>query len=156
MDLFSKINLNSECQTVSFAEILSDIAQQGDIFALNGDLGAGKSVFARAFITARNGAPIEVPSPTFTLVQVYELASGIVHHFDLYRLDTSEDALELGLDEAFDMGISLIEWPVRAGNFLPLNHLEILLEYGQKDSERTAKIYGGPLWKQRLESVNFG
>ena len=137
------------------AEGLATIAQEGDVLALEGDLGTGKSVFARAFISARNGGPLEVPSPTFTLVQSYELNSGIIHHFDLYRLDTPDDALEVGLEDAFATGISLIEWPDRAKGILPPNYLEICIKYGTPNNQRTVSINGDAVWKQRLEKLDL-
>ena len=98
-----------------------------DVIALRGDLGAGKTVFARAFIRARTRPDEEVPSPTFTLVQVYEpagRADAAIWHFDLFRLATAEDALELGIEDAFGGAISLIEWPERLGRLLPASRLD--------------------------------
>ena len=89
-------------------------------FLLKGPLGAGKSVFARGFIRffqmEGNG---DIPSPTFTLVQYYGSASGPIHHFDLYRLSAPEDVFELGWEEALSEGLTLIEWPEKAGPYLP-------------------------------------
>jgi tRNA threonylcarbamoyladenosine biosynthesis protein TsaE len=152
----AQLNLANEAQTVAFAEKLAALATEGDVFALAGDLGTGKSVFARAFITARNGLPLEVPSPTFTLVQPYELESGTIYHFDLYRLNTPEEALELGLEDAFASGITLIEWPDRANGLLPSDHMEIHLAYGDGQDQRTAEVLGGQAWKQRWETAGLG
>ena len=98
------------------------------MIALKGELGAGKTSFARAFIRARGGDDDEVPSPTFTLVQIYELPGATIWHFDLYRLRDPEEAWELGIEDAFRDGISLIEWPERLGALLPARRLEIALE----------------------------
>ncbi|MBT4220334.1 MAG: tRNA (adenosine(37)-N6)-threonylcarbamoyltransferase complex ATPase subunit type 1 TsaE, partial [Rhodospirillaceae bacterium] len=103
------INLDSEDATNALAGKLAGRARIGDVLALQGDLGTGKTVFARAFIRAVCGAETEVPSPTFTLLQVYDDAETPIYHFDLYRLETSDEALELGIDDAFAEGISLIE-----------------------------------------------
>src|SRR4051812_29949378 len=103
--------LPDEAATAALAGRLAPLAARGDVVALTGALGAGKTSFARGFIAARAGRPIEVPSPTFTLVQTYDLPSGPIWHFDLYRLERPDDAIELGIDEAFADGISLIEWP---------------------------------------------
>ena len=92
--------------------------QVRDCLLLEGHIGAGKSHFARAFIQARLGRAEDVPSPTFTLVQSYQ-ADVEIWHADLYRLHHPDEVLELGLDEAFDTAICLIEWPDRLGSLLP-------------------------------------
>src|SRR5579871_3208575 len=105
--------------TARLAAGVAPLARIGDVVALHGALGSGKTSFARAFVAARAGRVIEVPSPTFTLVQTYDLPNGPVWHFDLYRLERPDDAIELGIDEAFADAISLIEWPERLGALLP-------------------------------------
>src|SRR6201999_3095288 len=111
-------DLADEASTAMFAASLARLARPGDIITLKGELGAGKTSFARAFIRARGDAP-EVPSPTFTLVQVYDFPEGAIWHFDGYRLRDPEEAWELGIEEAFDRGISLIEWPECFGSLIP-------------------------------------
>jgi tRNA threonylcarbamoyladenosine biosynthesis protein TsaE len=96
----------------------------GDCLLLEGQIGAGKSHFARAFIQARLGRAEDVPSPTFTLVQSYQ-ADVEIWHADLYRLRHPDEVLELGLDEAFDSAICLIEWPDRLGSLLPKGALRL-------------------------------
>lgn len=108
----------NEGETRELAAKLAATARSGDIFALEGDLGAGKSAFARGFIQSLCGA-IDVPSPTFTLVQQYETPAGPLYHFDLYRLKDPDEVLELGWDEALSGGICLIEWPGKARAYLP-------------------------------------
>src|ERR1700724_308472 len=98
------VDLPDEGATAAFAARISGLAAPGDIIALKGDLGAGKTTFARAFIRSRGGEE-EVPSPTFTLVQIYELAEAAVWHLDLYRLKSAEEAWELGIEDAFSEGI---------------------------------------------------
>ena len=112
--------------TATIAGAIAGLAGTGGVIALNGDLGSGKTVFARAFIHALGGRG-EVPSPTFTLVQMYELARARVFHFDLYRLEKPEDGFELDMDDAFHDGISLIEWPDRLGAYLPPRRLMITM-----------------------------
>ncbi|MCB9990285.1 MAG: tRNA (adenosine(37)-N6)-threonylcarbamoyltransferase complex ATPase subunit type 1 TsaE [Rhodospirillales bacterium] len=112
------------------ARIASDLAAQltpGDVLCLRGDLGMGKSVFARALIRAlANNPALEVPSPTFTLVQTYDTAQGPLWHFDLYRIEDEEEIYELGWEEALCDAITLIEWPQRAENALPPDRLDII------------------------------
>lgn len=116
----------------------------GDIVALVGDLGAGKTELARAIIRALTGDPeAEVPSPTFTLVQTYDTLEATVWHFDLYRLETPDEALELGLEEAFEDGISLIEWPDRLGAWLP-RRAAVLRMTLAPGGGRFCALLGGP------------
>ncbi|MCI5059691.1 MAG: tRNA (adenosine(37)-N6)-threonylcarbamoyltransferase complex ATPase subunit type 1 TsaE [Alphaproteobacteria bacterium] len=96
------------------AKNLAKTVQIGDIYALKGDLGAGKTHFARAFIrSALNDTTLEVPSPTFTLVQLYESPQYPIWHFDLYRLEHSDEIYELGWEEAISGAVCLVEWPER-------------------------------------------
>lgn len=106
---------NSEQQTAEIAAHLATQAKAGDVFLLEGTLGAGKSVFARAFVRALCGEKTEVPSPTFTLVQQYDSPKGPLWHFDLYRLSDPDEIHDLGWEEALSGGILLVEWPERLG-----------------------------------------
>ncbi|HEX4510866.1 MAG TPA: tRNA (adenosine(37)-N6)-threonylcarbamoyltransferase complex ATPase subunit type 1 TsaE, partial [Burkholderiaceae bacterium] len=100
----------------------------GDVVGLKGELGAGKTTLARAILRAASDDPaLIVPSPTFTLVEVYETPNGTYWHFDLYRLETPEQVFELGWEEARAEGIVLLEWPERLGPLLP-RHLSVTLE----------------------------
>ena len=123
------------------AATLAPRLKAGDVVTLSGDLGAGKTAFARALINIMSEEPEEVPSPTFTLVQVYETDEGTdIWHFDLYRLPEEEmDILELGWEEARRFGISLVEWPDRLGGLLPADRLEISIEF-HKDSENIRSV----------------
>jgi tRNA threonylcarbamoyladenosine biosynthesis protein TsaE len=146
------IDLPDENATAALAARLATAVQPGDIIALQGELGAGKTSFARAFIRARGGSEI-VPSPTFTLVQSYDLPGGMVWHFDLYRLRAPDEAWELGIEEAFADGISLIEWPERLGTLLPARHLLIALDFAAMPSTRQATLSGGGRWATRLATI---
>ncbi|MGH7053166.1 MAG: tRNA (adenosine(37)-N6)-threonylcarbamoyltransferase complex ATPase subunit type 1 TsaE [Stellaceae bacterium] len=143
------IDLPDEAATAALAARLARCARAGDVIALRGDLGAGKTTFARAFIRALGGHE-EVPSPTFTLVQLYELEAATIWHFDLYRLQAPEEAWELGIEEALATGIVLIEWPERLGPLLPEHRLDITLAFDDRAAARCAVLAAGPGWAARL------
>ena len=148
------IELHDEAATAAFATRLARLARRGDVIALKGELGAGKTSFARAFIRARAGHQEEVPSPTFTLVQIYEMPELTIWHFDGFRLRDPEEGWELGIEDAFRDGVSLVEWPERFGPLIPTRRLQITFE--QIGSPRTAPegrraiIDAGPQWADRL------
>lgn len=97
----------------------------GDVVLLRGDLGAGKTTLARGLIEGWTGAAEDAPSPTYTLVQVYEAAHGPLWHMDLYRLNDPDEAYELGLEDALVEALTVIEWPERLPGFAPRDRLEI-------------------------------
>ena len=119
-----KIICKTEADTISLAQKFANIAKIGDVFALYGTLGMGKSVFARAFIQKLCDTD-DVPSPTFTLVQTYDSLKGEIYHYDLYRLKSPDEVFELGFEESLYGGINLIEWPENAGNWLPKDVIKI-------------------------------
>jgi tRNA threonylcarbamoyladenosine biosynthesis protein TsaE len=148
------IELADEAATALLAARLAGRARQGDVLALAGELGAGKTAFARAFIRARGSGTEEVPSPTFTLVEEYAFPGRPpVFHFDLYRLETPAEAVELGIEEAFADGITLIEWPERLGPLLPAERLELRLEPGARPEQRIATLTPSPGWADRLAGL---
>jgi tRNA threonylcarbamoyladenosine biosynthesis protein TsaE len=146
------IELPDEAATAALAARIAALARAGDVIALKGELGAGKTSFARAFIRARGGVEA-VPSPTFTLVQIYELGDGTVWHIDGYRLRHPEEAWELDIEDAFNEGISLIEWPERLGPLVPARRLEIALCAGSTPTARCAAIDPGAEWAARLAGL---
>jgi tRNA threonylcarbamoyladenosine biosynthesis protein TsaE len=150
------LNLPDPAATERLAAIIAAQARPGDAILLSGDLGAGKTHFARAFINALTAAPEDVPSPTFTLVQTYDaLAQAApvkIWHFDLYRLKSPEETLELGIDEVFVEGIALIEWPDRLGYFTPREHLELRLAI-TGDGARKATLVPTPSWLDRVATI---
>lgn len=148
------MDLPSEAATVSIARRLAAVARSGDVIALNGDLGAGKTSFARGFIAALTGRAEEAPSPTFTLVQTYDSARGTIWHFDFYRLARPDDALELGLEDALADGITLIEWPERIAGLLPKERLDLKLSFTPgNDNSRHLHLAGHGDWAPRLQAV---
>jgi tRNA threonylcarbamoyladenosine biosynthesis protein TsaE len=138
--------------TEALAAGLASLARLGDAILLQGPLGAGKSAFARAFLRAATGeSALEVPSPSFTLVQSYALpGGGEAHHFDLYRLDGPAALHELGWEEA-RQAIVLVEWPDRLGPALtPTDALTVTLGFGAGETERLATLAG---WDDRRRVV---
>lgn len=122
------MSLPDERATEQLGAMLAARLRIGDVVGLKGELGTGKTTLARAILrAAAEDARLIVPSPTFTLVEVYETPRGSFWHFDLYRLETPEQVFELGWEEALAEGISLIEWPERLGSLLP-KHLSVTLE----------------------------
>ena len=138
---------------------LAGLTRTGDVIALSGDLGAGKTVFAKAFVRALTNKDEDVPSPTFTLVQMYDGHRDgedlTIWHFDLYRLKTAEEIYETGFEEALSDGVSLIEWPERAENLLPRNRLIIHLEApaAQPDKRNITITANTADWIQRMENI---
>ncbi len=140
--------------TEALGAALGAVLRAGDVVALSGPLGAGKSALARAAIRARLEAPeMDAPSPTFTLVQTYAAPDGLeIWHVDLYRLDDPSELEELGLEEAFAGAAALIEWPERAGPFLPEDRLDIRLEPAGA-GRRAAIAARGQRWRERIDGL---
>jgi len=149
----------SEARLVRLAEDIAFAARPGDLIALRGELGAGKTTLARAIIRALSGdTREEIPSPTFTLVQTYAAPRMPVAHFDLYRINAPSELDELGLDLALRHGLALVEWPERAGGVLPKARLEVLLEdeclsSGADGATRRVTLTGHGDWAPRLSRL---
>lgn len=149
----------NKTMTEKLAKAVSKLAKPCDLIALEGPLGAGKSVFARAFIKNLCGRREKVPSPTFTLVQTYNYQNKLgedqtIWHFDLYRIKTPEEVFELGVEEAFASGISLIEWSKNMGAYLPLKRLEVKILMDKAEKKRKiilTSFYDG--WHERLSTL---
>ena len=132
--------------TRALAAAVAALARAGDAILLEGPLGAGKTEFARAFLRAASGDPaLEVPSPTFTLVQSYDTPRFRAAHFDLWRLAGAADLAELGWDEARD-GLILVEWPDRLGALRPTGALEVSLSMTGETARQA--VLGG--WPDRI------
>lgn len=138
--IFSFPNL-SEGDVLRLAQEIAFLVQPGDTLALEGDLGAGKSTFARALIRAVAGdAELEIPSPTFTLVQSYETPRFEIAHFDLYRLSDPSEIEELGLDAALARGIAIVEWPSRGDGRIPAERLTLRFDETEDIDRRNVHI----------------
>lgn len=147
--------LNSPDETAAFARALAARLGAGDTVLLSGEVGAGKTHLARALIQSLLATPEDVPSPTFTLVQTYETASGIeIWHADLYRLTTASEAEELGLTDAMEEAICLIEWPDRLGDLHPEDALDITLTATDADAGRTLTvIWSASRWNSTMTDL---
>ena len=147
-----QIDLLSPGATKDLAARITGCLRTGDIVALHGPLGVGKTTLARHIIQALGWMDSEIPSPTFTLAQQYDLPDFTLWHFDLYRLRAPEDALELGIEEAFSEAISLIEWSSKLGNYMPHDWLEIRLEI-KGEFSRHGQIIGHGLRGEAIETA---
>jgi len=145
--------LADESATVELARRIAGVARGGDVIALAGDLGVGKTRFARAFIDALTGDAEEVPSPTFTLLQTYESPAGTIWHFDLYRLSRPAEVYELGIEDALAGGIVVIEWPERLQGLLPAQRLDIALSFAGDANARAAQVVGHGNWAHRIQEL---
>lgn len=138
--------------TAALGRALAPRLRVRDVVALRGDLGAGKTTLARSLIRALAGdATLAVPSPTFTLVEIYDTPAGPVWHLDLYRLEAAEEAWELGIEQGFAEAIALIEWPERLGELLPPGRLDLSLAID--GAGRRATFAGDASWRTRLAGL---
>ena len=158
MNKSDSIDLPDLISTEAFGRRVAKALRRGDVVALKGGLGVGKTTLARAMVAGLSPGHGDVPSPTFTLVQTYpvELGDGPAElwHFDLYRLDRLNQVYELGIEEALAEGVSLIEWPELAEGMLPKESLltiELQITAGEA---RRAKLEGGAAWRDRLAGLS--
>jgi len=148
-----RLRLDDPAATRALGAHLAGLLQPGDVIALRGPLGAGKSELARGLIRTRAGAEIEVPSPSFTLVQDYVLPGLTIRHIDLYRIGDPAELSEIGLDAPQGDEAWLIEWPERAGKLLPDDRLDIVLEQGDSPDARIARLSGAASWDDRFSQL---
>jgi len=136
--------IKTKQDTQKLAKQLALKSKKGDIFALQGTLGVGKTFFVSQFINAllkkQNQKPEQVTSPTFNILKIYETKEFPIYHFDLYRLKKSEELYELGIEQAFENGITLIEWPELAQDLLPTNYIKLKFSFGKNEEERIIEI----------------
>lgn len=147
--------LPSSDATTELARHIARILVPGDIVLLQGPIGAGKTHFARSLIQSLMEVPEDVPSPTFTLVQVYNVATGELWHADLYRLSHVDEVEELGLLAAFEDAICLIEWPEKLEDLRPASALtmELSLDQDHDDARRAELMWTDASWDARLEGI---
>lgn len=155
-----EFDLPSEAATRRLGVALSRLVAPGDLLLLRGDLGAGKTALARALVQshlAAHGLSDDVPSPSFTLVQTYESPALLVTHVDLYRVEDPSELRELGLAEAVDEGVVIVEWPERAEREmerLSRDRLDIALTL-VREGMRHARLEGFGSWAARLEGLTI-
>ncbi|WP_417489190.1 tRNA (adenosine(37)-N6)-threonylcarbamoyltransferase complex ATPase subunit type 1 TsaE [Maricaulis sp.] len=145
--------LTDLADTTALGDRLAGLLVAGDIVCLSGDLGAGKTTLARQVIANMCGVD-DAPSPTYTIVQVYETGASVaLWHVDLYRIEEPGELEQLGLDDAFDDAITLIEWPERLEDSLPGDRLEISIAItgAGVDTVREARITGFGSWESRVD-----
>ena len=131
----------SEEDTAKAAQDLAATLKAPQIIMLNGTLGMGKTVFARALIRALCEEPnLEVISPTFTLVQTYETETASIYHYDLYRIEDPDEILELGWEDSIVEGITIVEWPERLAAYKPAQYLDITIS-NSDNSETQREIH---------------
>lgn len=147
-------HFTSEEDLKNFAALVGDHLQPGDILLFEGPLGVGKSTFIRALLRHLCQDPtLEVPSPTFTLIQTYNTPQGDIWHVDLYRLDNASDVEELGLFEMMGEATMLIEWPDRLEGRLPEDYLLLRFAYGETPDERTIAFQPKGDWVHRMHEL---
>jgi tRNA threonylcarbamoyladenosine biosynthesis protein TsaE len=138
-------------QTGIYAARFARHLRSGDVILLSGDVGAGKTHFARSLIQSLLAEPEDIPSPTFTLVQTYETAETEIWHADLYRLTSVQEVEELGLIDAFATAICLVEWPDRLGALTPPSALSLGFKPGQSpDARSVLATWQDPRWTETV------
>ncbi len=153
-DSTREFHLISPDETAALAQALAPRLQPGDVILLCGPVGAGKSHFARSLILSLLDTPEDVPSPTYTLVQTYPSQAGEIWHADLYRLSDTSEIEELGLLDAFDTAICLVEWPDRLHTLAPETALRIRLDpRDQTDTRTMIATWTSPHWTAKLKDL---
>ncbi len=146
--------LSSAERTCEFARALAPRLGPGDVILMSGDVGAGKTHFARCLIQSLLDVPEDVPSPTYTLVQTYPTPRVEIWHVDLYRISGPSEIIELGLTEAFETAICLVEWPDRLGDLSPVTALDLDLSMADgQDARQLCLRWSDPRWASLLKGL---
>ncbi len=146
----AQITLSGPDATAALARRIAARLRPGDVLLLSGPVGAGKTHFARSLIQSLLPTPEDVPSPTFTLVQTYEGADFDIWHSDLYRLTDPDEVIELGLPEAFETAVTLVEWPDRLADLAPAGALSLTLAPQDDPDQRVLDFaWSDPRWDDR-------
>lgn len=145
---------DSPDDTCAFARRIAAQLRAGDVLLLGGEIGAGKTHFARCAIQALLSAPEDVPSPTYTIVQTYDTPRCEIWHADLYRLPGPSEIVELGLIDAFEDAICLVEWPDRLADLAPASALTLeFSDGGAADSRQILLSWQSGDWRDRLDEA---
>lgn len=147
---------HSPAETTAFAARLAATLRAGDCLLLDGPVGAGKTHFARGLIQSLLPMPEDVPSPTYTLVQSYDTTAGPLVHADLYRLAGTDEIEELGLPEAFESAICIVEWPDRLGPLAPDDALRVTFaaDDGAAEARRISLGWSDVRWSGRIPETS--
>ncbi len=149
------LTLQSPQDTADFAARLGATLRPADVLLLQGEIGSGKTHFARSLIQSLMNPPEDVPSPTFTLVQAYDTQIGEIWHCDLYRLTSVDEVDELGLTESFDTALCIVEWPDKLGPLTPDTALTLSFQTDPVETEKRhlTLSWSDPKWLGKLENT---
>lgn len=155
MTATTTLTSHSPEQTARIAARLAPLLRAGDCLLLDGPVGAGKTHFARHLVQSLLPAPEDVPSPTYTLVQTYDTTAGPLWHADLYRLTALDEIGELGLIDAFETAICVVEWPDRLGTLAPRDALRLRFSHDddRPDTRHIALGWSDDGWTDRIEEI---
>ena len=146
-----QIEIDSLEQTKALAEKIANYVQTGDVIELNGDLGTGKTTFARYFINSLLEDEEDILSPTFNIVHPYNTKNFTIWHFDLYRIEDINEVEEIGIYDAFDEGVCLIEWSQIISSIVPENRL--LLNLVETNGRRSVTVEGFGNWQEKMHNI---
>ncbi|MFL2834370.1 MAG: tRNA (adenosine(37)-N6)-threonylcarbamoyltransferase complex ATPase subunit type 1 TsaE [Alphaproteobacteria bacterium] len=150
----SSIKSESIFDTIKLGENIAATLKRGDLLAIYGELGSGKTTLARSIINSKffaNDSNNIIPSPTFNLIQIYEFNGMIIGHADLYRINNAEEINALDLETIIDEGILIVEWPERLNQIIGSNVLNI--NFQLKNDNRIIKLSDGGGWQERIASI---